>query len=124
MEILCGTDIIEIDRVKKAIERSGEKFVNSIFTPVEIEYCENKKSAKYNHYAGRFAAKEAIFKAISSLLKDKFSITWKDAQIINDRKGKPMVEFLNIKFNQIKSIDISISHCKEYAIATVSILIE
>lgn len=124
MEILCGTDIIEIERIKKSIERSGEKFVNLIFTPDEIEYCENKKKSKYSHYAGRFAAKEAIFKAISSLLKDKFEVTWQDVQVLNNCNGKPEIEFLNVKFNQIKSIDISISHCKEYAIATVTILIE
>ncbi|MBQ2917521.1 MAG: 4'-phosphopantetheinyl transferase superfamily protein, partial [Clostridia bacterium] len=68
MKILCGTDIIEIGRIKESIERSGEKFVNLLFTPAEIEYCESKRNAKYYHYAGRFAAKEAIFKAVSPLL--------------------------------------------------------
>lgn len=124
MKILCGTDIIEIERVKKSIERSGEKFTNLIYTPAEIEYCESKRNAKYTHYAGRFAAKEALFKAISSLLTEKFLITWTDAQIINDESGNPQIEFLKIKFEQIKSIDISISHCKEYAVATVSVLID
>lgn len=124
MKILCGTDIIEIDRIKKSIEKSGEKFINLIYTPAEIEYCESKKNAKYSHYAGRFAAKEAIFKAISSMLVEKFSITWTDAQVINDKDGNPKIEFLNIKFEQIQSIDISISHCREYAVATVTILID
>ena len=95
-----------------------------IYTPAEIEYCESKHNAKYTHYAGRFAAKEAIFKAVSGLLTDKFAISWKDAQVVNDENGNPKVEFLKVKFDQIKSIDISISHCKEYAVATVIAMVE
>ena len=124
MKILCGTDIIEISRIQKSIEKTGDRFLNLIYTPKEIEYCESKKRAKYTHYAGRFAAKEAIFKAVSSLLEDKFSISWKNAQVINDEHGNPHVEFLDYEFEQIKSIDISISHCKEYAVAMVVITIK
>ena len=119
MKIFCGTDIIEIDRIKKSIEKSGENFLKLIYTEEEIKYCESKRNSKYYHYAGRFAAKEAIFKAVSGLLKDKFDISWQNAQVINDENGNPKVEFLNIKINKIKSIDISISHCREYAVATV-----
>lgn len=124
MQILCGTDIIEIERIKKSIERSGEKFLHLIYTPNEIMYCESKKNAKYSHYAGRFAAKEALYKAVYPMLEERFGITWKNAQIINDENGKPKIEFLGIEFEQIKSIDISISHCKEYATANVTILID
>lgn len=124
MKILCGTDIIEISRIKKSIERSGENFLNLIYTEKEIAYCESKRNAKYSHYAGRFAAKEAIFKAISELLTDKFAISWKDAQVINDENGNPKIEFLKIKFEQIESIDISISHCREYAVATVTAIVK
>ncbi len=124
MRILCGTDIIEIERIKKSIERNGDNFLNLIYTEAEIAYCESKKNAKYSHYAGRFAAKEAIYKAVSTLLPERFGISWKDAQIINDENGNPKIEFLKIEFEQIKSIDISISHCKEYAVATVTILID
>ena len=119
MRILCGTDIIEIERIKKSIEKNRDTFLNLIYTPDEIKYCENKKNAKYNHYAGRFAAKEAIYKAISPLLPGKFSMSWKDAQVVNDENGNPKIEFLKTKFEQIKSIDISISHCKEYAVSSV-----
>ena len=122
MHILCGTDIIEIERIKKSIERNVENFLNLIYTEAEIAYCESKKNAKYSHYAGRFAAKEAIYKAVSTLLPERFGISWKDAQVINDENGNPKIEFLKIKFEQIKSIDISISHCKEYAVAAVTIL--
>ncbi len=124
MKILCGTDIIEIERIKKSIERSGEKFLKLIYTPAEIEYCESKKASKYYHYAGRFAAKEAIYKAVSSLLKDKYEISWQNAEVINDKFGNPKINFININFSQIKNIDISISHCKEYAVATVVLIID
>lgn len=124
MKVLCGTDIIEISRIQKSIEKSGQRFLEVVYTPAEIEYCESKKQAKYCHYAGRFAAKEAIYKAISSLLKDRFVIAWKNAQVINDQNGNPKVEFIGIEIPQIKNIDISISHCKEYAVANVVITIE
>ena len=124
MKILCGTDIIEIERIKKSIERSGDKFLNLIYTPAEIKYCESKRNAKYSHYAGRFAAKEAIYKAVSSLLPDRFAITWTDVEVINDENGNPKIKFLNLEIEQIKSIDISISHSRDYAVATVSILID
>lgn len=124
MRTLCGTDIIEISRIQKSIEKSGETFLNLIYTPAEIEYCESKRNAKYCHYAGRFAAKEAIYKAVSGILNDRFGISWKNAQVINDKNGNPHVEFLNIELKGLKSIDISISHCKEYAVATVVVNIE
>ena len=123
MKILTGTDIIEINRIKESIESLGENFKNKIYTEKEIEYCESKKNAKYQHYAGRFAAKEAIFKAISELLDDKFEILWKDAEILNDDQGKPRVTFTSKKIQEkIEDIDISISHCKEYASANVVVI--
>ena len=124
MKILCGTDIIEIERIKRSIEKSGETFLKLIYTPEEIKYCESKRNAKYYHYAGRFAAKEAIYKAVSTLLEDKFDISWQNAQVINDENGNPKVEFLDIKIEGIKNVDISISHCKEYAVAMVTIITE
>lgn len=124
MRILCGTDIIEVGRIRESIERSGQTFLNIIYTPAEIEYCESKKVSKYYHYAGRFAAKEAIYKAVSPLLKNKFDISWHNAQVINDENGNPKIEFLDIKIEKIKNIDISISHCKEYAVATVIVMVE
>ena len=123
MKILCGTDIIEVSRIKESIEKSGEKFLKLVYTPAEIEYCESKRLSKYYHYAGRFAAKEAIYKAVSPLLKNKFDISWQNAEVINDVNGNPKINFIDVKFDQIKNIDISISHCKEYAVATVVVTI-
>lgn len=122
MKVLCGTDIIEINRIKESIERKQEKFLNKIFTAKEIEYCESKGIMKYQHYAVRFAAKEAIFKAVSTLLQQKSEITWKNAEILRDKTGKPVVNFISIYFPQIENIDISLSHNREYAIANVVIL--
>lgn len=121
MQITCGTDIIEIERIKESIEDLGEKFLNRIYTQTEIEYCESKKGQKYQHYAARFAAKEAIFKAISKELKDKYEIGWKNMEILNDEQGRPQVK---IKEVQRENIDISISHCKDYAVAMVVMLVE
>ena len=123
MKVLTGTDIIEINRIKDSIESLGETFKNKIYTEKEIVYCESKKNAKYQHYAGRFAAKEAIFKAVSELLDNKYEISWKDAEVIDDENGKPRITFASKKLEEkIESIDISISHCKEYAVSNVVII--
>lgn len=122
MKITCGTDIIEIERVKESIENVGTKFIERVYTEKEIEYCESRKKQKYQHYAGRFAAKEAAFKAISKILDDKYSVCWKDFETINDGQGRPSIILHNIHTEKIESIDVSISHCKEYAIANVAIL--
>ena len=119
MKVTCGTDIIEIDRIKENVENLGDKFVNRIYTEKEIEYCESKKGQKYQHYAGRFAAKEAAFKAISPILKDKSRITWKSFEVENDKEGKPHIYIHDIDNTAFESIDISISHCKNYAVAYV-----
>ena len=125
MKLACGTDITEIHRIKDAIEKNGERFLNEIFTPNEIEYCESKNNAKYEHYAARFAAKEAIYKAISPLLNDKFEVSWKNAEILNDETGKPHIVFKDISFaDRIKDTDISISHSRENAVVNVVILYE
>lgn len=122
MKITCGTDIIEIDRVKESIEELGEKFIERVFTDKEMEYCESRKGQKYQHYAGRFAAKEAAFKAISKILDNKYSVCWKDFEIIDDEQGRPYLNLYNVNTKDIESIDISISHCKLYATANVVIL--
>ena len=122
MEYKVGNDIIEVERVESSIQKLGESFLNRVFTPAEIEYCESKNKMKYQHYAARFAAKEAVFKAISINLTDKYSITWKDIEIENDLQGKPHIHLYGINDDIFESIDISISHCREYAVAYVVVL--
>ncbi len=122
MQIKCGVDIIEIARIQESIETTKEKFLERVYTKSEIEYCESKNKAKYQHYAARFAAKEAFFKAISESF-GKYEIAWRDIEVTNNVKGRPEVHLRNKEIPQIESIDISLSHCKEYAIANVAILI-
>ena len=124
MKICCGTDIIEIERIKKSIEdeKMGKAFVERVYTKKEIEYCESKKAQKYQHYAARFAAKEATFKAISDQINDKYSVTWKDIEITNNQQGRPELNLIGVNLKNIEDIDISISHCKEYAVANVTLL--
>ena len=122
MKICCGTDIIEIDRIKKSIEKMDNRFLNRVFTKKEIEYCESKKEQKYQHYAARFAAKEAAFKTISYKLENKYQICWKDVEVVNNEQGKPIISIIGVDIGDIKSIDLSLSHCKEYANAVVTIL--
>lgn len=124
MKIKCGTDIIEIERVKSIIQDLGDKFLERVYTKKEIQYCESKKTQKYQHYAARFAAKEAVLKAISQLLYDKYSINWKDIEVVNDAQGRPSVNLIGVDTTNIENIDLSISHCKEYAVANVVILIK
>ncbi|MDD2376028.1 MAG: holo-ACP synthase [Clostridia bacterium] len=119
----CGTDIIEVSRIKEAIEKS-DKFKYKIFTEKEIQDIDKMSNdTKYQRYAGKFAAKESVYKAISKLLIDNgMTIEFKDIEIENvyDLKRRPKV---NILVNEVKkiidiyNIDISISHVKENAIA-------
>ena len=122
MKVTCGVDIIEIERIRESIESIGEKFLKRVFNDREIEYCESKKGQKYQHYAGRFAAKEAAFKAISAKLDDKYSVCWKDFEVVNDEQGRPQINLFNINTDEIESIDVSISHCKLYATANVVVI--
>lgn len=114
--IRCGTDIIEISRIKKAIE-TNDKFIERIFTDSEILYSESKKSLKYEAYAARFAAKEAVYKTISNKIKSE-DFMWKNIEVIRDNCGKPGIK-LHMNVDGLKEIDVSLSHCKEYAVATV-----
>ena len=72
MKVKCGIDIIEISRIKESMEEDEQgRFKERVFTAKEIEYCESKKKQKYQHYAARFAVKEATFKALSEKIPDK-----------------------------------------------------
>ena len=119
MKIRTGIDIIEIERIKQSIEDTDGKFCDRVFTEKEIEYCESKKAQKYQHYAARFAAKEAFFKAVSPVLNNKYDIAWRDMEVLNDENGRPCVNIISDKVTGIQDIDISISHCKTYAVANV-----
>lgn len=76
---------------------------------------------KYQHYAARFAAKEAIFKAVSDRLSNKFELSWRDVEVVNDENGKPLVRFIGKTIEEMENAQISLSHCRNYAVATVVI---
>lgn len=120
MKILgLGTDIVEIERIEKAINKT-EKFSNRVYTEKEVFYCEGK-ATKYQSYAGRFCAKEAISKAMGTGVRN-FELT--DIEILNDELGKPFGIFYGSlsEYFSDKDLMITISHCKEYATATAIIL--
>lgn len=116
-----GNDIIETERIKTLFYKYPNRFKNRVFTNNEIDYCESKGNNKYLCYAARFAAKEAVFKAVSSKINNKFDISWKDIEILNDENGRPYTKLKNMDF--VESIDISLSHVKDYAIATALVVI-
>ncbi len=118
MIIGIGTDIIEVDRVARAI--SKEAFKKKVFSAREISYCESQK--KEESFAARFAAKEAFFKALGTGWRDGMGIT--EVEILNDELGKPEIH-LSGKAKEVfeqkggTHIHLSLSHIKTQAIAFV-----
>lgn len=111
-----GTDIIEIKRILQSIKEHKDRFLNRLFTKDEIAYCQ-KSSIPERHFAGRFAAKEAVAKAFGVGIGKELS--WKDIEITKDERGRPIVKLSDATFIKFKepNIMVSISHCKEYASA-------
>jgi len=110
-----GVDITEVSRIKKAAERWGGAFLGRVFTEEELANAK-KRGSLYQHLAGRFAAKEAVFKALGDI-----NLNWKDLEISNDKEGKPSCKFLNAK-GKGKDVIISISHVKNYAVANAIVM--
>ncbi len=124
MELLLGTDIVEVDRVKKAIENGGVKFSEKVFTRNEIEYCESRNVAKYQSYAARFAAKEAVSKAFGTGIGK--NAAFNEIEILKDSLGKPYVKLSGRTKEFYDSlgaggISVTLSHCRAYAVAYVAI---
>jgi holo-[acyl-carrier protein] synthase len=124
MSFECGVDIVEVDRIKDSIEKYGESFLKKVFTDKEVEYCESRKVSKYQSYAARFAAKEAVSKAFGTGIGADVSLN--EIEIAKDEKGKPYVILSgNAKefFRKMKGekISISLSHTRQNAIAYVII---
>lgn len=114
-----GTDIVECLRIANMIEKHQDIFINRVFTPGEIEYCSQRKAAT-QHYAGRWAAKEAILKSLGTGWAK--GIHWTDIEIVNQMGGKPLVQLHNeaitvCQTQGISDVLISISHCRLFATA-------
>ncbi|HQI42002.1 MAG: holo-[acyl-carrier-protein] synthase [Ignavibacteriales bacterium UTCHB2] len=116
-----GIDIIEIDRIKNSVDTFGDAFLKKIYTQNELDYCLVKHN-KYQHLAARFAAKEAIYKALSGTWSKVAS--WKNIEITNEQNGLPVVKFsgkLKDYLSDDKDIKISISHSDNY-VACVALI--
>ena len=112
-----GIDIIEVHRIKRAIDRWGDGFLHRVFTPWEINYCLGKQFPEQS-FAARFAVKEAVLKAIGTGLSE--GIKWISVEVVNTEMGKPTVR-LGERIEKLigdKKIIISMSHTREHAIAS------
>lgn len=111
-----GNDIIEIERIRESIEQYKNRFLLRLFTDQERAYCMKHKDPVI-HFAGRFAAKEAIAKALGTGIgKD---VSWQDIEILNSPSGKPIVSFSSNLQQKVKNTTmlLSISHCRFYVTA-------
>ena len=121
MVIGLGIDIIEIARVKKSIDNYGDRFLEKVFTNEEINYC-NSKFNKFQHFAARFAAKEAVYKALASGWQE--GLRWKDIEIQNDNSGMPSIKpsgKLKTFLSENTQLRLSISHSDNY-VTSVAII--
>jgi holo-[acyl-carrier protein] synthase len=120
MNILgIGTDVVEVLRIAQMIERHGELFIQRVYTPFEIDYCNARKAAT-QHFAGRWAAKEAILKALGTGWAR--GLSWTDMEVRNDEAGRPSVRLGGgarevCEKLGITDMMITISHCRTHATA-------
>ena len=111
-----GLDIIEICRIERAVSRWGERFLHRVYTEAELELCQNRSPA----LAIRFAAKEAVMKALGTGTK---GVGWREVEVLSNQDGKPLV-YLHGKARSraeemgLRGLDISLSHSRDYAVAS------
>ena len=115
--LTVGVDIVEIDRVEDAIKRRGERFLNRIYTDAELILYRERMS----ELAARFAGKEAVMKALGTGIR---GVGWKEIEILPNRRGKPIVMLHGrakerAKLLGLKAVEISLSHSKQFAVASV-----
>ena len=115
-----GSDITECKRIVQMLERHPNSFVERVFTDAEISYCTRGKRQSAEHFTGRWAAKEAVLKALGTGWS--LGITWRDIEILNEPSGKPFVHLTGVaaeiaREKSITEIQISISHCVSHAVA-------
>ena len=114
-----GTDIVECLRIGRMIEHHGELFITRVYTDREIRYCQSRKQA-IQHFAGRWAAKEAVLKAIGTGWRR--GISWRDIEVRNKPGGAPVIALCGgarevFEQSGIHTMHISISHCRSHATA-------
>lgn len=121
MIVGLGLDIAEIDRIEAAIARHGAPFLERLFTPREVEYCERFKN-RYERYAGRFAAKEAAMKALGTGWAR--GVRWRDIEVVRGDSGKPTLKLEGVageiaRGMGVKNIVMTITHSGNLALAQV-----
>jgi len=112
-----GVDIVEIERIAKALERFGDRFLERIYTQAEVDHCRGRVA----ELAARFAAKEAISKALGTGI---YGLTWHEMEILPDPLGQPQVYLHGCALERARILGltdfaISLSHSQEYSIAFV-----
>ena len=117
-----GIDIVNINRIKKNLEEHSEKFIVKILSEEEIKIIPSVRREEF--IAGRFAAKEAIFKAISKNINNTSNWLWKNIEIYNDEKGRPIADISKLEIKNIISQDLSISHIENYAMASFTLILD
>lgn len=120
MIVGIGIDIVEVGRIRRALEGS-ENMARRVFTDREVDYCDGRKN-RYQHFAGRFAAKEAALKALGTGWQE--GIRWKDVEIVAGTLGKPELSFHGKAkefFDEAgaERIHVTITHARDYALAAV-----
>ena len=111
-----GVDLVEVPRFRKSVKRWGIRFLDRLFTPAELVYCRSYKDP-HEHLAVRFAAKEAVVKAIGA--PKGLALEWKDLEIVRASSGQPGVRFKGSmsRWKKLK-VHLSLSHTKQYAVAS------
>jgi holo-[acyl-carrier protein] synthase len=116
-----GIDIVDISRFEKFVRENNEPLFNRVFTPHELAYCVTKRRSA-QHFALRFAAKEAFLKALGTGLRN--GISWRDMEVVNDPFGKPELQLGGragelCRENNVTRIFLSLSHDGNFAVASV-----
>jgi len=117
MVVGVGTDIIEVDRIRRAIDRWGQRFLERVYTPDEIRYCQARKRPELS-FAARFAAKEAAMKALGR--GPRGGVPWKSVEVVNQPSGAPVIRIspgLRRLLGERKLL-ISLTHTRRQAMAT------
>jgi holo-[acyl-carrier protein] synthase len=111
-----GVDLVEVPRFRQSVKRWGIRFLDRLFTPAELSYCRSYKDP-HEHLAVRFAAKEAVVKAIGA--PKGLALEWKDLEIVRASSGQPGVRFRGSmsRWKKLK-VHLSLSHTKRYAVAS------
>jgi len=122
MMLTTGVDLIEIARVERALTRFGDRFLDRVFTRAEVAYCR----ARLPELAARFAAKEAVSKALGVGVRmiARDGIKWLEVEVIGDMRGKPLIRLHGRAAERAEELgltewDVSLSHTREHAIAFV-----